>query len=581
MRTMNSKSKGIVNQFLFTYVVRHKKIAGLSLLLMLCTAAARMAPPYILKVAIDTYIAQHDFWGLSLMAILYLSFIGFEHVILYFQIYTTQLFGQSVIKEMRLSTFSHILGLPVPYFDRTPQGKTLNYLTSDMQNINEFITSGIVTSFADLMTIVGILIVMFYLSPPLTGVVFLFFSLLFLVPILFRKRFSVAYRNNRESVSEMNAFLQESLSGVYVSKAFHRRETETAKFEETNRRYVEAFRKVIFYLSLYFPLVESVGTLSLLAILWASGEILLYGGVTFGIIVAFIEYSQKLYNPIRDLSEKLNLYQNALSSLEKLHALHGQKGEEHSGSDTIVAGDIEFRDVWLSYDEDAVYALKHVNLRIREGERIGIVGLTGSGKTSLINLLLGFYKPTRGEILVGGKPMEAYAIEAIRRAFGIVAQDVFVFPRSIRENLFLDEETEVPESLAAVQTFFEEGLRKQVSEDGVNLSEGEKQLVSIGRVMTYRPRYLILDEATSRIDPYLEATIKETLQKDFSSTTWIIIAHSLAAMAEMDRVVVIHDGRLVEEGTHTQLLAAGGVYSHLYSINTGRKGYETLHSQTR
>jgi ATP-binding cassette, subfamily B, multidrug efflux pump len=574
-------SKGIVREFLFTYVTRHKKIAGLSLLLMLFTAIARMAPPYILKVAIDTFIAQHDFWGLSLMALLYLSFIGFEYVALYFQIYTTQLFGQSVIKEMRLATFSHILGLPVPYFDRTPQGKTLNYLTSDMENINEFITSGIVTTFADLITIVGILIVMVYLSPPLTGVVFLFFSLLFLVAILFRKRFSAAYRNNRESVSEMNGFLQESLSGTYVSKAFHRKNTEAAKFEEKNRRYMEAFRKVIFYLSLYFPLVESVGTLSLLAILWASGNILLYGGVTFGVIVAFIEYSQKLYNPVRDLSEKFNLYQNALASLEKLHTLHAQKEEEFPGSDTAVAGDIEFRDVWLSYDEDDTYALKHVNLKIHEGERIGVVGLTGSGKTSLINLLLGFYKPTKGEILISGKPMEAYTIESIRRAFGIVAQDVFIFPRSIRENLFLDDETAAPESLAAVQTFFEEGLRKELSEDGLNLSEGEKQLVSIGRVMTYRPRYLILDEATSRIDPYLEATIKEALQKDFSSTTWIIIAHSLATMAEMDRVVVIHDGALAEEGTHTELLAAGGIYSHLYSIHTSGKGYETLHSQTR
>ncbi|MEO0250168.1 MAG: ABC transporter ATP-binding protein [candidate division WOR-3 bacterium] len=581
MQNKNNKNKGMVSRFLLAYVVRQKRIAALALLLMLCTALARMAPPYILKVAIDTYIAQRDFWGLSVMAVLYLSFIGFEYVALYFQIYTTQLFGQRVIKEMRLATFSHILGLPVPYFDRTPQGKTLNYLTSDMENINEFITSGIVTTCADLITIVGILAVMLYLSPPLTGVVFLFFSLLFLVALLFRKRFSAAYRDNRESISEMNAFLQESLSGIYVSKAFHRSKTDAAKFDEKNRRYTEAFRKVIFYLSLYFPLVESVGTLSLLAILWASGEILLYGGVTFGIIVAFIEYSQKLYNPIRDLSEKFNLYQNALSSLEKLHALHEQEEEHHPGSKTNVAGDIEFRDVWLSYEQDDVYALKQVNLKIREGERIGIVGLTGSGKTSLINLLLGFYKPTKGEIFIGGRPMDEYAIESIRRAFGIVAQDVFIFPRSIRENLFLHEEASVPESLAAVQTFFEEGLRKGIGEDGVNLSEGEKQLVSIGRVLAYRPRYLILDEATSRIDPYLEARIKESLQRDFSSTTWIIIAHNLAAMAEMDRVVVIHDGRLAEQGTHTQLLAAGGIYSHLYSINMSRKGYETLHSETR
>jgi ATP-binding cassette subfamily B multidrug efflux pump len=574
--------KGIIRQFLLTYITKYKKIALLSLMLMLFTAVARMAPPYILKVAIDKFIAHHDFYGLSLLALLYLAFIGMEYVTLYFQIYATQLFGQSVIKEMRLGTFAHILGLPVPYFDKTPHGKTLHYLTSDMENINEFITSGIVTSFADIITIVGILCIMIFLNLPLTGVVFVFFLLLFVVTNSFRKRFSAAYRDTRESVSEMNGFLQESFAGIYVSKAFNRKNVEIKKFDEKNRRYVHAFKRVIFYLSLYFPLVESVGTLSLLAILWASGEVLLYGALTFGTIVAFIEYSQKLYNPIRDLSEKYNLYQNALSSLEKLHKLHATEREERSGGDTEVKGDLEFKDVWLSYEQDDVYALKGVNLAIKEGERIGIIGLTGSGKTSLINLLLRFYKPTKGDILIGGKSMNNYSIEGIRRAFGIVSQDVFVFPRTVRENLFVDDESALPDDLrATVKGFFEEGLNKAISEDGVNLSEGEKQLISIGRVIAYKPRYLILDEATSRVDPYLQAQIKEALKKDFSSTTWIIIAHSMATMAEMDRVVVIHDGELAEEGTHEQLLANGGIYSHLYTIYKTGKGYEDLCSETR
>ena len=579
MQTMDS---GMIRQFLLTYITRYKKIALLSLMLMLFTAVARMAPPYLLKVAIDRFIAHRDFYGLSFTALLYLAFIGMEYAALYFQIYTTQLFGQSVIKEMRLGTFAHILGLPVPYFDKTPHGKTLHYLTSDMENINEFITSGIVTSFADIITIAGILCIMLYLSLPLTAVVFVFFFLLFLVTNFFRKRFAAAYRDTRESVSEMNGFLQESFAGIYVSKAFNRKNAEIATFDETNRRYVRAFKRVILYLSLYFPLVESVGTLSVLAILWASGEVLLYGALTFGTIVAFIEYSQKLYNPIRDLSEKYNLYQNALSSLEKLHKLHATEKEEQAGGDAEVKGDIEFRDDWLSYEQDDVYALKKVNLAIREGERIGIIGLTGSGKTSLINLLLRFYKPTMGDILIGGKSMSDYSIEGIRRAFGIVSQDVFIFPRTVKENLFVDDESALPDDLRmTVQGFFEEGFNKTIAEDGVNLSEGEKQMVSFGRVIAYKPRYLILDEATSRVDPYLQALIKEALSKDFSSTTWIIIAHSMATMAEMDRVVVIHDGELAEEGTHEQLLANGGIYSHLYSIYRSGKGHEDLCCETR
>ena len=577
--------KGIIREFLFTYVVRFKRIAFLSLLLMLLTAIAKMAPPYILKIAIDRFIAHRDFHGLSLMAGCYLAFIGMEYGALYFQIYMTQLFGQSVIKEMRLNTFAHLLGLPVPYFDKTPHGKSLNYLTSDMENINEFITSGIVTTFADVITITGILGIMIYLSLPLTGVVLLFFFILFLVTNFFRKRFSAAYRDTRESVSEMNGFLQESFAGIYVSKAFNRKDAEIGAFDEKNRRYIQAFKRVILYLSLYFPLVESVGVLSVFAILWASGQVLAYGSLTFGTIVAFIEYSQKLYNPIRDLSEKYNVYQNALSSLEKLHKLHLMEREHKGGDVTQVTGDIELKDVWLSYEQDDVYALKRINLTIREGERVGIIGLTGSGKTSLINLLLGFYKPTKGEIGIGGKPMERYSLESVRKAFGIVSQDVFIFPRSVRENLFIDDESSLPKELGLVLKGLssEEGLNKAIAEDGVNLSEGEKQLISIGRVMAYKPRYLILDEATSRIDPYLEGRIEEALNKNFSSTTWVVIAHSMAFMAEMDRIVVIHDGQLAEEGTHTQLLANGGIYNHLYTIYAKRKdqqAYENLRSET-
>ena len=578
--------KGIIREFLYTYITRFKRIALLALALMLLTAVARMAPPYILKIAIDRFIAHRDFYGLSLMAVCYLAFIGMEYGALYFQIYTTQLFGQSVIKDMRLNTFAHIMALPVPYFDKTPHGKSLNYLTSDMENINEFITSGIVTTFADVITITGILGIMFYLSLPLTGVVLLFFFILFLLTNFFRKRFSAAYRDTRESVSEMNGFLQESFAGIYISKAFNRKDAEINAFDEKNKRYIQAYKRVIFYLSLYFPLVESVGVLTVLAILWASGQILVHGVLTFGTIVAFMEYSHKLYNPIRDLSEKYNVYQNALSSLEKLNKLHAMEREQPGGDETQVKGDIELKDVWLSYEQDDVHALKRINLTIREGERVGIVGLTGSGKTSLINLLLGFYKPTKGQIDIGGKPMERYSLDAIRKAFGIVSQDVFVFPRTVRENLFIDDESSLPKGLddLALKGFFEEGLNKAIAEDGVNLSEGEKQLISIGRVMAYKPRFLILDEATSRVDPNLEGRIREALNKDFPSATWIIIAHSMAAMAEMDRIVVIHDGQLAEEGTHAQLLANGRIYSHLYTIYANRKdraAYENLRSETR
>lgn len=580
--------RGLIRDFLSKYVMRYRGLVLFSLCLMLIVAVSRMGPPYILKLAIDRFISQKDFYGLSLMALLYLAFICAEYVAIYLQVYITQFFGQSVIRDMRLETFSHLLRLPVPYFDRTPHGKSLHYITSDMENINEFITSGIVTTMGDIITILGILAVMLYLSVPLTIVVFMFFLLTFLVMNVFRKRFRQSYRKTRESVSQMNAFMEESLAGIYVAKAFDRKEAEIEKFREKNQNYVEAFKRVIFYLSLYFPLVESVSTLSILAILWSSGQILTIGAVTFGTIVAFIEYSHKLYSPVRDLSEKYNVYQNAQSSLEKLHTLHATEPEERAGSAAhpvsvaTVAGDIELRDVWLSYDTDGSYALKGINLKIREGERIGIVGLTGSGKTSLINLLLGFYKPTRGEILIGGRPLDAYSLEALRRAFGIVSQDVHIFSRTLRENLFAAEGEALPTDLdRLVSGFFPEGADKAISEDGLNLSEGEKQLIAIGRMIAYRPRYMILDEATSRIDPYLEEQVRAIMESQFSPATWLVIAHRISTMVEMDRIIVIHNGELTEEGKHQELLEKGGIYSHLYDIYVNGSAYDNSRDDAR
>jgi ATP-binding cassette subfamily B protein len=561
-------AKGVVLTFLSRYVARYRGMALASLGLMLVVAAARMAPAYILKVAIDRFISRDDLYGLSVAALFYLAFTCLEYAGVYLQVYVTQLFGQSVIRDMRVGSYAHLLSLPVPYFDRTPLGKNLHYVTSDMENINEFITSGIVTTAGDILTIIGILGVMLYLSMPLTAVVMLFF--LFLAPAvnLFTKKFHSAYQHSRESVSQMNAFMGESLAGIYVSKAFHRKEREIALFRERNGAYMTAFKRVILYLSLYFPFVESVGILSILAILWAGGYAVSLGAVTFGTIVAFIEYSHKLYNPIRDLSEKYNVYQNAYSSLEKLHTLHMMEGEGQTKprSEGEVGGDIELRDVWLSYDRDDVYALRHINLKVKEGERIGIVGLTGSGKTSLINLLLGFYRPTKGEVFVGGRPLTDYSPDSIRRAFGIVSQDVYIFPRTIRENLFAPGEALNPDLDRLIRGFSERGPEKVVAEEGQNLSEGEKQLIAIGRIIAYRPRYLILDEATSRIDRLLEARVRAIVEGEFRTATWLVIAHRISTMVEMDRIIVIHNGEVAEEGSHGDLLERRGIYHHLYDI---------------
>jgi ATP-binding cassette subfamily B protein len=366
----------------------------------------------------------------------------------------------------------------------------------------------------------------------------------------------------------MNAFMGESLAGIYVSRAFDRKEAEIAGFRRKNEHYRTAFKRVILYMSLYFPFVESIGILSILAILLSSGYMLSLGMVTFGTIVAFIEYSHRLYNPIRDLSEKYNIYQNAHSSLEKLHALHVTEAEESMGGTftTDVRGDIELRDVWLSYGGDGLYALKGINLRIREGEKLGIVGLTGSGKTSLINLLLGFYLPSRGEIRIGGRPLSEYSLESIRKAFGVVSQDVYIFPRTIRENLFTAGEAIHPRIDRLIRAFSDEGADKVIADEGRNLSEGEKQLIAIGRMIAYRPRYIVLDEATSRIDRYLEEEVRGIIEDEFRAATCLVIAHRISTMVGMDRIIVIHNGELAEEGSHAELLEKKGVYHHLYNI---------------
>jgi ATP-binding cassette subfamily B protein len=561
-------ANGVIRTLLYRYVARYKGMALLSLGLILVVAVSRMAPAYILKVAIDRFISHSDFRGLSLAALLYLFFICLEYGCVYLQVYVTQLFGQSIIREMRLETFTHLLRLPVPYFDKTPLGKNLHYVTSDMENINEFITSGIVTSVGDIISITGILAVMVYLSMPLTAVVMLFFLILVPVVDIFRRRFRSAYKQTRESVSEMNAFMGESLAGIYVSRAFDRKEEEIAGFKRRNEHYMTAFKRVILYMSLYFPFVESIGILSVLAILLSGGYMLSLGMVTFGTIVAFIEYSYRLYNPIRDLSEKYNIYQNAHSSLEKLHTLRSTQTEEGMGDAGItdVRGDIELRDVWLSYGSDGLYALKGINLRIREGEKLGIVGLTGSGKTSLINLLLGFYLPSKGGIYIGDRPLARYSLDSLRKAFGVVSQDVYIFPRTIRENLFTADGPIHPGVDRLIRTFSDEGVDKVIAEDGRNLSEGEKQLIAIGRMIAYRPRYIVLDEATSRIDRYLEEEVRGIIDDEFRDATCLVIAHRISTMARMDRIVVIHNGELAEEGSHAELLKKKGVYHHLYNI---------------
>ncbi|HET6342383.1 MAG TPA: ABC transporter ATP-binding protein [Gemmatimonadota bacterium] len=565
---------------MLAFLVPYRKAMAAALLLLLVLAGIQALQPYLIKVAIDRHIAVGDARGLLVVAVLYFGLLVLDLVLGFFQTWLTAWIGQRAMHDLRERLFDHLQRLPVPFFDRQAVGRLVTRVTSDVEVLNDLFSSGVIAVLSDLFMLVAIAVTMFLVDPRLALVTLAVVPLILVVSLFFRIRMRSVYREIRMWVARMNAYLQEHVTGLDVVQLFRQERRSALEFGALNRGHRDAQVRSILYYALFYPIVEVLGALSIALVIWYGGGEILQGALTFGSLVAFIQYGEKFFAPIRDLAEKYNLLQAAMASGERLVDLLDEPLPEPAPSvrraDRLPepAGEVRFEDVWFRYNPEA-WILEGVTFRIEPGSRVALVGPTGSGKTTCASLLAGFYQVTRGRILLDGVDIREYPPEELRRRVGLVLQDPFLFSRTVGENVDLDEAAIGQARLeAAIKAVGADrfvaglpgGLDARVGERGRTLSTGQKQLVSLARALAFDPPVLILDEATSSVDSESEALIEDAIRTLLAGRTSLVIAHRLSTVRSADRIVVLHHGEVREQGTHEELRAAGGLYALLYEL---------------
>jgi ATP-binding cassette subfamily B protein len=574
---------------LLTYLRPYWRQVLLALLAILAGAAGQLAQPYLIKTAIDQHIATGRLEGLDRLAILFLLILAGSFVSEYLQTWTMQLTGQRIMFDLRMAIYRHLQRLDLQYYDRNPVGRLMTRVTSDVDALNDLFTSGVVTIFGDVFTLVGIMAIMLGMNWRLALVAFSVLPLIALVTQWFRRHVRESYRVVRGLIARINAFLQENITGMSTVQLFRREALNYARFDEIDAQHRDANVESIFYYSVFYPAVEVVAALASALIIWYGGASVLRGTLTIGALVAFVQYSQRFFRPISDMSEKFNVLQAAMASSERIFGLLDEPVVIDRPAAPVVRppdapGHIVFEHVWFAYnfrgtgapgEDDADFVLRDVSFEVRPGQRIGIVGATGAGKTTLINLLLRFYDVSRGRITVDGVDIRDLDPADLRSLFSLVLQDVHLFSGTIEGNIRLGrhdlDDAGVGRAAAAVHAdaFVSElpkGYQTAVAERGSTLSVGQKQLLSFARALAFDPRVLILDEATSSIDTDTEMLIRDALHALMAGRTTIAIAHRLSTIQDMDRILVFHKGRLREAGSHQELLAERGVYFRLFEL---------------
>ncbi|MFN7984246.1 MAG: ABC transporter ATP-binding protein [Vicinamibacterales bacterium] len=552
---------------------------------ILAGAGAALAQPYLMKVAIDRYVAPSQLEGLDRLALIYVGVLIVAFAAEYTQTWTMQLTGQRIMFDMRMAIYRHLQQLDLRYYDRNPVGRLMTRVTSDVDVLNDLFTSGVVTIFGDVFTLVGIMAVMLTMNWRLALVAFAVLPIIALITQWFRTHVRESYRVVRGLIARINAFLQENITGMTTVQLFRREALNYSRFDDIDRKHRDANVESIFYYAVFYPAIEAVSALAAALIIWYGGATVMSGALSLGALAAFLQYAQRFFRPISDMSEKFNILQSAMASSERIFKLldepiviqSPEKPATPRGDNRL--GDIEFDHVWFAYNEPAgaspEWVLKDVSFSVRPGERLGIVGATGSGKTTLINLLLRFYDVQRGSIRIDGVDVRKWAIEDLRRMFSLVLQDVHLFTGTIEDNIRLGNEaiTDAAVRSAAqavhADAFIERlplGYQAPVAERGSTLSVGQKQLLSFARALAFDPRILILDEATSSVDTETELLIRDALNTLMANRTSIAIAHRLSTIQDMDTILVLHKGELREIGTHQQLLAARGIYYKLFEL---------------
>ncbi|HUL43995.1 MAG TPA: ABC transporter ATP-binding protein [Bacteroidota bacterium] len=563
---------------LLKYIRPYKWQVLLGIFLSIIVSAMEAVRPWFTKHAVDVDIANHDTHGLMLTAIAFLSVLVVRGFVQYANAYLTQWIGQETIFDLRMELYAHLQKLGLRFFDRNPLGRLITRVTNDIEVLNEMFSSGIVMVFSDVFMIIGILWFMFSMSWKLACVSLCVLPLLFIATFVFRKKAREAYREVRIQLARINAFMQEHITGMMVDQIFNREEKSFRKFSDINGLHRDANIKSIFYYAWFYPGVDLIGAIAVGLIVWYAGLSAMSGSITVGAVMAFLQWNEMFWRPIRDLSEKYNIMQTAMASSERVFKLLDDQTfvpyPEHPVHVSNVQGRIEFRNVWFAY-VDEEWVLKDVSFIIEPGETVAIVGHTGAGKTTIINLLCRFYEFQRGQIFVDGIDIRAIQPEDLRRHLAIVLQDVFLFSGDIKSNISLGND-EIPfdrvkasARVVGLHHFIEQlphQYDEEVKERGATLSVGQKQLISFARALATHPKILILDEATSSIDTETEILIQRAIKKLLEGRTSIVIAHRLSTIQRASKIIVMHKGEIREMGTHQKLLSLGGIYYKLYRL---------------
>jgi len=569
---------------ILSYLRPYRGLVVLNIGLLLVVAVLQLAPPYLTKIAIDSYLTpSHLSSGARLAGLMKIVAIFFGALVVafatsYLQIYAMSYVGQRVMFDLRMQIFRHLQGKEVQYFDKNPVGRLMTRLTSDIEVLNETFSSGVVAIFLDLFTLIGIMVVLCYLNLKLALITFTVVPFLFVAAMIFKARVRETYRRTRRGVAAINAFLQENITGMAVVQIFNREKAQYGEFSHRNRKLYKAYIDTIIAYAVFFPAIETLSAVAIALILWFGGQGVLDGALTFGALVAFIQYAQRFYRPISDLSEKYNMLQSAMASSERIFDLLDTEPQivDPAQPRPIPDGPAEviFENVSFAYKADEP-VLHEVSFRVGAGEKVAIVGYTGSGKTTIINLLSRFYDVGAGRILIDGVDIRDYAQRDLHRYIATVLQDVFLFSGDIAYNINLGDTRISEERLREVSRYINAdrfigrlpaGYGEKVGERGRTLSVGERQLLSFARALVYDPKILVLDEATSSVDTDTEYLVQDAMKRFLQGRTSIVIAHRLSTIRNVDRIIVLHKGCIIEQGTHRELLARGGHYSKLYEL---------------
>ncbi len=550
----------------------------LAVIFLFAATVVDLARPFLIGTAIDNYIKKGDIPALNKLGVYFVIIIAAGFVFNLLQIYVLSYAGQNIIYNIRQLLFTHLQKLPLSYFDRNPLGRLVTRITNDTETLNDMYTNVLITLLKDFAILIGTLIIMFNLSVSLSLITLAAMPLVIVLTIIFRLKIRKVYRRVRIALAKVNSAISENISGMRIIQLFNKEKPNFDKFNGIGNEYYKASMSEVVTFGLFRPLIEMISSLAIALLIWQGGLKVMEGSMEFGVLYAMVNYITLLFQPINDLAEKYNILQSSMAASERIFMILDTPAEEDFGTRELdiatATGDIEFKNVWFAYNEEN-WVLRDVSFKVPAGHTVAIVGHTGAGKTSIINLLSRFYEIQRGEILINGINLREFKKASLRKAIGVVLQDVFLFSGKLGDNIRLNEESISDEKLIEAARYVNadkfinslpKGYDEEVMERGSTFSSGQRQLLAFARALAFDPSILVLDEATSSIDTETEILIQDALSKLTKNRTTIVIAHRLSTIQHADKIIVLHKGRVHETGTHQELLANKGKYYSLYQL---------------